>query len=84
MYKIGSRLVEIKKAILDKIREWSIPPFGTNLKMDRKVVAALLIACVGVQKLANSDIADGVMDFIECKYRPTEKDIDSFPIESFH
>lgn len=41
MYKIGGRLVEIKKTIL----EWSIPPFGTNLKIDRKVVAALLIAC---------------------------------------
>lgn len=64
MYRIGERLVEIKKEILDKIREWKLPPFDTNAQIDRKVVGAMLIACVGVRMLANSEIPDGVIDFV--------------------
>lgn len=60
-------MVEIKKSILDKINEWSTPPYDISERLDRNVVAALLIACVGVDKLAKDEIEDDVMHFINSK-----------------
>lgn len=60
-------MVEIKKSMLDKMLEWSTPPYNVSERLDRNIVAALLVACVGVGKLANNEIEDDVMVFINSK-----------------
>lgn len=67
IYKIGSKFIEVQKCVLDKIREWSIPPYDISIRLDRKIVGLLLVACVGVEKLAVNEIEDDVMKFIKSK-----------------
>lgn len=57
----------IRKDILDKILEWSTPPYDVNERLDRNIVAALLVECVGGKKLAANEIESEVMDFISSK-----------------
>lgn len=64
IYKIGSKMVEVKKSILDRILEWSTPPYDRSERLDKRIVAALLVACVGGEKLAVDEIENDVMDFI--------------------
>lgn len=78
LYKVGSKYVEIKKNILDCMREWSSPPFDESARLDKNIVGMLLVACVGVKKLAVNDIEDDVMRFINgkprninCGFKPT-------------
>lgn len=67
IYKVGSKLVELKKSMLDKLREWNKPPYDVSERLDRNIVAALLVACVGIKKLAKHDIEDDVVFFIKSK-----------------
>lgn len=60
-------MVEIKKSVLDKILEWSTPPYDENKILDHKIVAALLLSCVGVDKLAKHEIEDDAKDFVKSK-----------------
>lgn len=69
IYKVGSKVVEIRKSILDKILEWSTPPYDESERLDRNIVAALLIACVGIENLAKHKVDDVVMDFMKSKPR---------------
>lgn len=60
-------MVEIKKSVLDKILEWSTPPYDKNKTLHLKIVAALLLSCVGVDKLAKHEIEDDAKDFVKSK-----------------
>lgn len=60
-------MVEIKKIILDKILEWSQPPYDASERIDKKIVAALLVACVGGEKLAQHEIEADAMHLIRSK-----------------
>lgn len=56
IYKIGSKPVELKKNILDRIIEWSTPPYDVSQRLDRNIVAALLISCVGIEKVGSGKL----------------------------
>lgn len=71
IYKIGTKPVELEKSILDKILEWSTPPNDVSQRLDKNIVAALLIACVGVEKVSTGQIEQDVMGFLYSKTHST-------------
>lgn len=71
-------MVEVNNKLLDKIREWATPPYKYSRRLDEKIVRSLLIACVGIHKLAANEIEDGVMEFIGGNIR------NYFLIETIH
>lgn len=64
-------MIEIKKSIIDKILEWNTPPYDVNERLDKKIVGALLVACVGGEKLAQNEIEVDAMNFIKSKPQNT-------------
>lgn len=56
---------------MDKILEWSTPPYDVSQRLDKNIVAALLIACVGVEKVSIGQIEQDVMDSIYSKTHST-------------
>lgn len=60
-------MVEIKNSVLDKILKWSTPPYDKNETLDHKIVTALLLSCVDVDKLAEHEIEDDAKDFVKSK-----------------
>lgn len=57
----------MNKDVFLKIRKWNAPPFNVSRRFDKKVVTALLVACVSYRKLASNKIDEGVLEFIQCK-----------------
>lgn len=60
-------MVEIKKVILDKLIEWNQPPYNASERIDKKIVATLLVTCVGGEKLAQHEIDPDAMYLIQSK-----------------
>lgn len=64
MYKVGHVKILIPKISVDKMIEWSIPPYAQDEKYDERMVRALLHVCSkGTED--KSQISDDVKNFVK-------------------
>lgn len=65
-YKIGNKLTTIGKPLIGKIMAWSTYPFNEQNDLDKRLVEALLIACVGSKSInVGLEVEGEVIDFIK-------------------
>lgn len=50
---------------MGKIRQWNSGMFRNDANVDRKIVHALLVLCVGATAVANGQISDKVLKFVK-------------------
>jgi hypothetical protein len=74
-YKVGENLIQIPKKIIEKIIKWSEFPMNQSLFVDRLFYQALLIACVGSEKIIRKEISNETRGFISGVYLKKKRSI---------
>lgn len=67
-YKVGQKLIKIKKKAVDKMIEWNLPPTNERISHDKRIVRALMYFCVNETEFANKKIEESVIEFIKGCY----------------
>lgn len=66
-YKVGQKLIKLKKKSVEKLREWNLFPSSELILLDKRIIRALVYSCVKNDGFENAEEKQSVLDFIHGK-----------------
>ncbi|XP_055308261.1 uncharacterized protein LOC129572344 [Sitodiplosis mosellana] len=64
VFKIGNRLIQIERNVVDKLWQWNTPPSNANLDLDFRFALAVFLSVVSPSDILENNIDSNSMDFV--------------------